>query len=326
MLPAAARPSTAAATIHATKCTARAILPSEWRHAACKDSSQRHVRAAPDVSTNHHIRGEHAARNCSTACGVVIRGCHQRVSMQASHILSVLQAHDGSCSGGSARSAGALSHARRVVCSRASVLGMYRAPPSSRSVVAASSGKTHTTKASHRLAGSAVGAIVAEVITLPTDVAKTRMQVHSHYNGMVDCLRRTASEEGTVALWKGLSPALVRQLCYTCLALVIYEPIRNFYTPSGEPTFLERLAAGGTAGALSITVFNPTEVVKTQMQSSVESKTMAGVTRSVFASRGILGFWAGLQPNIARTFLVNAAELGTYVVGLLVCAVSRSAG
>ena len=26
----------------------------------------------------------------------------------------------------------------------------------------------------------------------------------------------------------------------------------------------------------------------------------------------VLGLWAGLRPNIARTFLVNAAELGTY--------------
>ena len=32
--------------------------------------------------------------------------------------------------------------------------------------------------------------------------------------------------------------------------------------------------------------------------------------KQVFAKDGIAGFWAGVQPNVARTFLVNAAELG----------------
>ena len=32
----------------------------------------------------------------------------------------------------------------------------------------------------------------------------------------------------------------------------------------------------------------------------------------MYGRSGIRGFWAGLQPNIVRTFLVNAAELGTF--------------
>jgi len=184
------------------------------------------------------------------------------------------------------------------------------------SALSSKAGGDKPTKAFHRFVGSAVGALVAETLTLPTDVAKTRMQVLPHYNGFVDCVKRTASEEGVSALWRGLSPALLRQGCYTCLALVIYEPIRDFMTPAsrqgGEPTFLERLAAGGTAGAVSITIFNPTEVIKTRMQSSATSTTMAKVFRSVWSKHGVTGFWAGLPPNVARTFLVNAAELGTY--------------
>mmetsp|Transcript_84517 Transcript_84517/g.204943 ORF Transcript_84517/g.204943 Transcript_84517/m.204943 type:complete len:145 (+) Transcript_84517:198-632(+) len=39
---------------------------------------------------------------------------------------------------------------------------------------------------------------------------------------------------------------------------------------------------------------------------------MRDVISRVWAKDGILGFWAGVRPNIARTFLVNAAELGTY--------------
>ena len=39
---------------------------------------------------------------------------------------------------------------------------------------------------------------------------------------------------------------------------------------------------------------------------------MGSVIRRVYSNSGILGVWAGVRPNIARTFLVNAAELGTY--------------
>ena len=67
-----------------------------------------------------------------------------------------------------------------------------------------------------------------------------------------------------------------------------------------------------TSGALSICVFNPTEVLKTQMQTAADATTMRAVAARVHAEGGVLAFWSGLQPNVARTFLVNAAELGTY--------------
>jgi len=187
--------------------------------------------------------------------------------------------------------------------------------------------------ATSRFVASATGCFIAETVTLPTDVAKTRLQVQvsaqlaaggvPRYAGFVDCLVQTAKNEGPQAMWKGLAPALVRQVSYTSLSMVIYEPIRDFYSRvlggssnsanKGSPNFVQRLAAGGTAGALAITVFNPTEVVKTQLQTHTgDGLGMFEVVQRVWAKDGLIGFWAGLRPNIARTFLVNAAELGTY--------------
>jgi len=188
--------------------------------------------------------------------------------------------------------------------------------------------------ATARLVASATGALIAETVTLPTDVAKVRLQVQvsaqsaagvvPRYTGFMDCLMKTARSEGPQAMWKGLAPALVRQVSYTSLSLVIYEPIRDFYSSvlggtssnsAGKrgPTFMQRLAAGGTAGALAIAVFNPTEVVKTKVQTNTGvGMRMTDVVGRIWAQDGLLGFWAGIRPNIARTFLVNAAELGTY--------------
>ena len=72
------------------------------------------------------------------------------------------------------------------------------------------------------------------------------------------------------------------------------------------------VVSGGSAGAISISVFNPVEVWKTQAQAAADYVTLLAVCRQVLRRDGIAGFWSGLGPNVARTFLVNAAELGTY--------------
>ena len=153
-----------------------------------------------------------------------------------------------------------------------------------------------------RFGASLVASGIAETVTLPTDVAKTRLQVQQNagtggvkYAGMFDCLRKTAQAEGIGACWKGLGPALIRQCCYSSLALVLYEPIRNLFKREGQETlsFWQRLLAGGTAGSLSITVFNWTEVLKTQLQTSSQGTTMREVVLRVYRTEGILGFWAG---------------------------------
>lgn len=210
---------------------------------------------------------------------------------------------------------------------------------------------------SRRLWASAGAAGLAEALTMPVDYAKVRLQLQHtnaaggssvHYTGMRDCISRTVRSEGPVALFKGLGPALGRQMGYTGLSFLLYEPIRNSISPSGiilldpdacvralsclvllrllctihddlslnlagrDASYVNRLLAGGTAGGLGISVLNPMEVIKTQIQSSSEKTSAAKVFTRIWRSSGIAGFWAGIVPNIARTFLVCAAELGTY--------------
>jgi len=172
------------------------------------------------------------------------------------------------------------------------------------------------TDATARFIASSTGALLAESLTLPTDVIKVRLQVNTigTYSGMIDCGYKTYRDEGIRGLWKGLYPAVFRQVCYTSLSMVLYEPIRDFVTfGASDPNFLQRLLAGGTAGGISIAIFNPTEVLKTQLQTAQGGTvTIGGIVKRVYDKDGIGGFWAGVKPNVVRTFLVNAAELGTY--------------
>jgi hypothetical protein len=71
--------------------------------------------------------------------------------------------------------------------------------------------------------------------------------------------------------------------------------------------------AGGISGAIGISVANPMERVKVILQDDTGPRQRAcAVARRVLKREGIAGFWAGVEANVFRTFLVCAAEQGTY--------------
>ena len=194
----------------------------------------------------------------------------------------------------------------------------------------------------NRLLASAVGSLFAETATLPTDVIKTRLQLQRLtvkstdvvYTGMFNAAQNIVKSEGIPGLFKGLEPALLRQVSYSSLAFVVFEPIRDSIAMCSlymkrdifgmskygtinydeyNPGLFDRILGGGLAGSFGISIMNPTEVIKTQMQSSRnESKYMSTVIRHVYNNDGIIGFWAGIKPNVTRCFFVNAAEIGSY--------------
>ena len=74
-----------------------------------------------------------------------------------------------------------------------------------------------------QLIASSLAVLIAEISTLPFDVAKVRLQCDSkRFAGVFDALRGTAAEDGVVALWKGVVPACIRIL-YHAVAVVFCE-------------------------------------------------------------------------------------------------------
>ena len=65
---------------------------------------------------------------------------------------------------------------------------------------------------------AAAAAVFGEVLTLPIDTAKVRLQLQKKaiegqtvkYNGFIGTFKTIASEEGVTALWKGLVPGTHR--------------------------------------------------------------------------------------------------------------------
>lgn len=152
--------------------------------------------------------------------------------------------------------------------------------------------------------------------------------------GMVRAMRQIVAEEGAGALWKGLSAGLQRQLVFASLRLSLYERIRDGVqsfrnggrlgsgAAAAPPSLDVKILSGLLAGALGITVANPTDLVKVRLQA--EGRLPPGVAprytgaldayRKIVSLEGVTKLWTGLGPNIARNSVICAAELSTYDV------------
>ncbi|XP_059584933.1 mitochondrial uncoupling protein 4 isoform X1 [Alligator mississippiensis] len=84
---------------------------------------------------------------------------------------------------------------------------------------------------------SACAAVVAELVTFPLDLTKTRLQIqgeaamHRHeaapYRGMLRTAAGIVQEEGLLKLWQGATPAVYRHIVYSGVRMVAYEHLRD---------------------------------------------------------------------------------------------------
>lgn len=170
----------------------------------------------------------------------------------------------------------------------------------------------------------------AEIVTIPLDTAKVRMQIQKvvpgetpRYNGLFGTVGKVAAEEGVTALFSGLTPGLQRQFVYAGLRIGLYVPIRNMICgdlkPGENPTLLQKILAAGLTGAIGITVANPTDVVKVRMQAQGQLppaerpfKGSMDCYSKTIAEGGVSRLWLGVGPNIMRNSVINAAEIASY--------------
>lgn len=147
------------------------------------------------------------------------------------------------------------------------------------------------------MAGSAgLAACMAEIITLPIDTAKVRMQVVKASSAIspgaqtsvpsglqggvvrnpsfLSVLYRMGRQEGLSSWWKGLPAGLHRQFVYASLRMAMYPHIRDRLNAQQGiigmlPDLGRQILAGMSSGAIGMTIANPTDVVKVRLQSAI---------------------------------------------------------
>ena len=109
-----------------------------------------------------------------------------------------------------------------------------------------------------KIALTSLSAMAAETSTFPIDLIKTRLQLHGE--SLSSCRSTTAFRvaakivriEGQLALYKGLSPAILRHLFYTPIRIVGYEQLRNSFLDGHDSVSLSGKAlVGGISGVIA---------------------------------------------------------------------------
>lgn len=188
-----------------------------------------------------------------------------------------------------------------------------------------------------KVALTSVSAMLAELSTLPVDVVKTRLQLQGApgrsakvgrhpEGGFLRGIAAIVRAEGVGGLYTGAAPAVARHIPYTGLRTIGYEHLRQHLGGSGgaePPGFVAKAASGITAGSVAQTVAVPFDVVKVRMMGDrqlvsagqLERPRYTGLMhafRTIAATEGLVGMYAGCGPAIQRAALVNLGELTTY--------------
>jgi solute carrier family 25 uncoupling protein 8/9 len=194
-----------------------------------------------------------------------------------------------------------------------------------------------------KFVSAGLAACVAEIITIPLDTAKVRLQIQGErsllhvtptagsgevpqfkYRGIFRTVYVISQEEGIRALYNGLVAGLQRQICFASIRIGLYDTVKqayidkfNSYGISGTGSNVAlRIMAGITTGGAAVTFAQPTDVVKVRMQAQSGSvKRYTGCLnayRTIATEEGVRGLWKGVLPNITRNAIVNAAELVSY--------------
>ena len=79
-----------------------------------------------------------------------------------------------------------------------------------------------------------------------------------------------------------------------------------------DSPFILKFAAGGASGGLGSVVGNPFDILKTKMMASETGLGLAETAGSIFANQGVLGFYRGIDANIARAVVNNGTKMACY--------------
>lgn len=199
---------------------------------------------------------------------------------------------------------------------------------------------------------------LAATITNPLDVAKTRLQIQGEmlarkgdkglhmsevkswnntytstdtkggerkYRNVFHCLWKTASNEGIVAVQRGLIAACTYQFFMNGMRLGSYSVIKEYtHTDDGigdqRLVYLVNALSGAASGMMGALFASPVYLAKTRLQAQgggtgAVQHTYTGiwnVLSNVVKQRGLFGLYEGASAAMTRVAFGSGAQLATY--------------
>lgn len=168
------------------------------------------------------------------------------------------------------------------------------------------------------LTGFGAGVCEALFWTTPTERLKVLQQsrVGTRHDGKPPAtLWNLLREQGVRGLYVGSAATTARQATSVCTRFAAYEQIKTaMMRLSGDDRLsgMGKLLAGGLAGAISVFINNPIDVVKSNLQAGVYKGGSLQCCAQIVRERGVAALWAGTVVRVPRVFISQAMQF--YIV------------
>lgn len=171
------------------------------------------------------------------------------------------------------------------------------------------------------IVATTVGSAACVLVGQPFDTIKVRVQVLSTQYGRssLNCVRKTITEEGVVALWKGYIPAFAGAVTENATAFVLNGIFHRLLDDEGEGnsprSSKKSFLLGAGAGFFTAFVLCPTDVVKCREQvlsSRGQTRSAPRIALDLYRKEGCRGFSKGIGPQVWRDVAFFSFFFGSY--------------
>ncbi|XP_052602769.1 mitochondrial carrier protein SCaMC-3L isoform X1 [Peromyscus californicus insignis] len=167
------------------------------------------------------------------------------------------------------------------------------------------------------LSGAMAGA-VSRTGTAPLDRARVYMQVYSsksNFRHLLSGLQSLVQEGGVRSLWRGNGINVLKIAPEYAIKFSVFEQCKNFFCGvQGSPPFQERVLSGSLAVAISQTLINPMEVLKTRLtlRFTGQYKGLLDCARQILERDGTRALYRGYLPNMLGIIPYACTDLAVY--------------
>ena len=145
------------------------------------------------------------------------------------------------------------------------------------------------------------------------------------YDGIAECFRRTAAEEGVGSFWRGNTANVIRYFPTQALNFAFKDKFKALFGFKKDDNywkwFAGNLASGGLAGATSLAFVYSLDYARTRLANDAKSAKGDGkrefnglfdVYKKTLASDGIAGLYRGFGPSVVGIVVYRGLYFGLY--------------
>ena len=168
-------------------------------------------------------------------------------------------------------------------------------------------------------ASSGIGGCLGWVVIHPANTIAVRMSLAS-MQGQTFSLAKMGQQMGWMSVYDGLSAALLRQVFYATARFGLFETCRDYaFEIRGKTDFASRVVIGAVTGGMAAYLSCPMEVAVVRMSNDkslpeTERRNYKGVMDTatrIIKEEGIMAFWRGSSPFVARAMMVGVFQVAT---------------